>query len=202
MQPDVASDIESLSDTLTTIEKVLDLNALSERARELELKAADPLLWDDPTNAQKVTSDLSHTQSTLKKVRALRQRVEDLPVMYELAEEENEGTELADDERADLRQAIESMEVQTMLSGEYDERDAVVTIRSGAGGVDAADWAEMLMRMYIRWAEKEGHKVQVFDTSYAEEAGIKSATFQVSDPYVRHAVGGAGHAPSRPYQPL
>ena len=132
----------------------------------------------------RVTSDLSYTQSTLKKVRALRQRVEDLPVMYELAEEENEGTELADDERADLRQAIESMEVQTMLSGEYDERDAVVTIRSGAGGVDAADWAEMLMRMYIRWAEKEGHKVQVFDTSYAEEAGIKSATFQVSDPYM------------------
>lgn len=184
MQPDVASDIESLSDTLTTIEKVLDLDALSERARELELKAADPSLWDDPTNAQKVTSDLSHTQSTLRKVRALRQRVEDLPVMYELAEEENEGTELADDERADLRQAIESMEVQTMLSGEYDERDAVVTIRSGAGGVDAADWAEMLMRMYIRWAEKEGHKVQVFDTSYAEEAGIKSATFQVSDPFM------------------
>ncbi|MCI6207399.1 MAG: peptide chain release factor 2 [Corynebacterium glucuronolyticum] len=184
MQPDVASDIESLSDTLTTIEKVLDLDALSDRARELELKAADPSLWDDPANAQKVTSDLSHTQSTLRKVRALRQRVEDLPVMYELAEEENEGTELADDERADLRQAIESMEVQTMLSGEYDERDAVVTIRSGAGGVDAADWAEMLMRMYIRWAEKEGHKVQVFDTSYAEEAGIKSATFQVSDPYM------------------
>ncbi|OFO43244.1 peptide chain release factor 2 [Corynebacterium sp. HMSC073D01] len=184
MQPDVASDIESLSDTLTTIEKVLDLDALAERARELELTAADPTLWNDPTNAQKVTSDLSHTQSTLKKVRALRQRVDDLPVMYELAEEEGEGTELADDERADLRQAIESMEVQTMLSGEYDERDAVVTIRSGAGGVDAADWAEMLMRMYIRWAEKEGHKVQVFDTSYAEEAGIKSATFQVSDPYM------------------
>ena len=184
MQPDVASDIESLSDTLTTIEKVLDLDALAERERELELTAADPTLWDDPANAQKVTSDLSHTQSTLKKVRGLRQRVDDLPVMYELAEEEGEGTDLADAEREELRQAIESMEVQTMLSGEYDERDAVVTIRSGAGGVDAADWAEMLMRMYIRWAEKDGHKVQVFDTSYAEEAGIKSATFQVSDPYM------------------
>lgn len=71
-----------------------------------------------------------------------------------------------------------------MLSGEYDQREAVVNIRAGAGGVDAADFAEMLMRMYIRWAEKAGHKVEVYDTSYAEEAGIKSATFVVRDPYM------------------
>lgn len=75
------------------------------------------------------------------------------------------------------------MEVKTMLSGEYDERDALVNIRSGAGGVDAADWAEMLMRMYVRWAEKHGYGVEVYDTSYAEEAGIKSATFAVKAPY-------------------
>ena len=75
------------------------------------------------------------------------------------------------------------MEVRTLLSGEYDEREALVTIRSGAGGVDAADWAEMLMRMYIRWAEKHNYPVEVFDTSYAEEAGIKSATFAVHAPF-------------------
>ena len=184
MQPDVASDIESLSSTLTTIEKVLDLDALSERIRELEQKATDPSLWDDPANAQAVTRALSHAQATHRKVSSLRQRVDDLPVMYELAEEEGEDVSIADEERKALRVDIEAMEIQTMLSGEYDDRDAVVTIRSGAGGVDAADWAEMLMRMYIRWAEKAGHKVQVFDTSYAEEAGIKSATFQVSDPYM------------------
>ncbi len=74
-------------------------------------------------------------------------------------------------------------EVRTLLSGEYDEREALVTIRSGAGGVDAADWAEMLMRMYIRWAEQHKYPIEVFDTSYAEEAGIKSATFAVHAPF-------------------
>ena len=91
---------------------------------------------------------------------------------------------MADSERETLRHEIESLEVQTMLSGEYDEREAVVNIRSAAGGVDAADWAEMLMRMYTRWAEQHGHKIDVFDISYAEEAGIKSATFIVHGDYM------------------
>ena len=91
---------------------------------------------------------------------------------------------MADSERDTLRHEIESLEVQTMLSGEYDEREAVVNIRSAAGGVDAADWAEMLMRMYTRWAEQHGHKIDVFDISYAEEAGIKSATFIVHGDYM------------------
>ena len=120
---------------------------------------------------------------------ALRDRLNDLPIMYELAEEEENSSaqqdaiSLADDERAGLRGDIESAEVTTLLSGELDERDAVVNIRSGAGGVDAADFAEMLLRMYIRWAEKRGAKVDLYDTSYAEEAGIKSATFVVHEPY-------------------
>ena len=89
----------------------------------------------------------------------------------------------ADAEYKKLREDIAAMEVRTLLSGEYDEREALVNIRSGAGGVDAADWAEMLMRMYIRWAEKHNYPVEVFDTSYAEEAGIKSATFAVHAPF-------------------
>ena len=114
---------------------------------------------------------------------SLRDRLNDLPVMYELAEEEDDAAaqqdanDLADAERSALRTDIESAEITTLLSGELDERDAVVNIRSGAGGVDAADFAEMLLRMYIRWAEKRGAKVDLYDTSYAEEAGIKSATF-------------------------
>ena len=104
--------------------------------------------------------------------------------MYELAEEEGEGTDIADEELADLRADIDALEVTTMLSGEYDSREALINIRSGAGGVDAADWAEMLMRMYIRWAEKQGRKVEVYDISYAEEAGIKSATFIVHGEYM------------------
>ncbi len=192
MQPDVTQALDHLDSTLTSIEKVLDLDELDDRVRELEAQAADPSLWDDPDHAQQVTSQLSHVQSRLKKVRGLRSRLDDLPVMYEMADEAAvadaaegaEAKELADAELADLRADIESLEVTTMLSGEYDDREAVVNIRSAAGGVDVADWAEMLMRMYTRWAEKNGHKVEVYDISYAEEAGIKSATFVVHGDYM------------------
>lgn len=188
MDLDRQADIAALDSTLTTVERVLDVEGLRARIAKLEDEASDPKLWDDQANAQKVTSSLSHAQGELRRVEELRGRVEDLPVLYELAEEE-EGTAKtdaiadADAELAKLREDIEALEVRTLLSGEYDEREAVVTIRSGAGGVDAADWAEMLMRMYIRWAEKHGYPVEVFDTSYAEEAGIKSATFAVHTPF-------------------
>lgn len=183
MQPETQTRIRDLSATLSTIEKVMDLDVLRERARELEAQAGDPSLWDDPAHAQQVTTELSNVQARLKKVASLRSRIDDLPVMYELAEEEGD-TGMADEELADVAAQIDSLEVQTMLSGEYDQREAVVNIRSGAGGVDAADWAEMLMRMYTRWAEKAGHKVDVYDISYAEEAGIKSATFVVHGEYL------------------
>ncbi|ALE19296.1 peptide chain release factor 2 [Lawsonella clevelandensis] len=189
MTPEISADIEDLETRLASIEKVLDPEALQHRVDELEQKAADPDLWNDQEHAQHVTSQLSQVQAQLRKVTALRDRLNDLPIMYELAEEEEnpsaqqDAVALADDERAGLRGDIESTEVTTLLSGELDERDAVVNIRSGAGGVDAADFAEMLLRMYIRWAEKRGAKVDVYDTSYAEEAGIKSATFVVHEPY-------------------
>ena len=183
MRPEVTARLKQLETTLTTIEKVMDPEALAARIRELEAQAGDPSLWDDPAHAQKVTSELSAAQAKVRKLESLRGRLEDMPVMYELAEEEGD-TSLADDELDSLESAIESLEVTTMLSGEYDPREAVMNIRSGAGGVDAADWAEMLMRMYTRWAEKHGHKVDVYDISYAEEAGIKSATFVVHGEYM------------------
>ncbi|OMC41224.1 peptide chain release factor 2 [Mycobacterium sp. GA-1841] len=188
MDPDRQAAVAALDTTLTTVERVLDIDGLRQRIDMLEQQASDPKLWDDQSRAQKVTSELSHAQNELRRVQELRQRVEDLPVLFELASEEDgaEGSEVfaeADAELAKLREDIEALEVRTLLSGEYDEREAVVTIRSGAGGVDAADWAEMLMRMYIRWAEKHDYPVEVFDTSYAEEAGIKSATFAVHAPF-------------------
>jgi peptide chain release factor 2 len=188
VDPDRQADLAALDSTLTTVERVLDVDALRARIDKLEQEASDPKLWDDQTHAQKVTSELSHAQGELRRVEELRQRLEDLPVLYELAMEEggaegdNAVTE-ADAELTKLREDIETMEVRTLLSGEYDAREALVNIRSGAGGVDAADWAEMLMRMYVRWAEAHKYPVEVFDTSYAEEAGIKSATFAVHAPY-------------------
>jgi peptide chain release factor 2 len=185
---DRQSDIAALDTTLTTVERVLDIDALRARIEKLEHEASDPKLWDDQSNAQKVTSELSHTQGELRRVESLRSRLDDLPVLYELAAEAEgaEGSDAladADGELVSLKSDIEALEVRTLLAGEYDEREALVTIRSGAGGVDAADWAEMLMRMYIRWAEQHDYSFEVFDTSYAEEAGIKSATFAVHTPF-------------------
>lgn len=184
MRPEILAALNELDATLTTIEKVMDPEELASRVRELEQQASDPTLWDNPDHAQQVTTELSSVQAQLKKLTGLRQRIDDIPVMYELAEEEGDGTELADEELAELTAEIESLEVKTMLSGEYDSREAVINIRSGAGGVDAADWAEMLMRMYVRWAEKNDRKVDIYDISYAEEAGIKSATFVVHGEYM------------------
>ncbi|HEY2087319.1 MAG TPA: peptide chain release factor 2 [Mycobacterium sp.] len=185
MDPDRQADIAALDSTLTTVERVLDVDGLRSRIETLEHEAADPNLWDDQARAQRVTSELSHAQGELRRVEGLRQRLDDLPVLYELADEENaaDARAEADVELKALHADIEAMEVRTLLSGEYDEREALLNIRSGAGGVDAADWAEMLMRMYIRWAEQHNYPVEVFDTSYAEEAGIKSATFTVHAPY-------------------
>lgn len=188
VEPDRQPDIDALDATLTTVERVVDVDGLRSRIDKLEHEASDPNLWDDQARAQRVTSELSHAQGELRRVEALRRRLDDLPVLYEMAAEEEgaaaaEALAEADAELASLRTDIETMEVRTLLSGEYDEREALVTIRSGAGGVDAADWAEMLMRMYIRWAEQHNYSVEVFDTSYAEEAGIKSATFAVHAPF-------------------
>ena len=135
MTPEISADIEDLETRLASIEKVLDPEDLQRRVDELEQKAADPDLWNDQEYAQHVTSQLSQVQAQLRKVTALRDRLNDLPIMYELAEEEENSSaqqdaiSLADDERAGLRGDIESAEVTTLLSGELDERDAVVNIR-------------------------------------------------------------------------
>ena len=180
-----AAELAQLESTLSGIEKVLDLPKLKEEAAKLEEAASAPNLWDDVANAQKVTSKLSHTQNQIKTLESLRGRITDLPVLLDLAKEENDKSALADvDKELDaITKSIEDLEIQTLLNGEYDDRDALVTIRSEAGGVEAADWAQMLQRMYLRYCERHNYKVDVLETSYAEEAGIKSTTFRVSAPY-------------------
>jgi peptide chain release factor 2 len=182
---DFDAELKQLDATLTSIEKVLDLDALRAEIADLGEQVAAPDLWDDQANAQKVTSRLSSLQADVDRVTALRGRIDDLGVMVELAREENDADALAETEKeiGSLAKSIQSLEVRTLLSGEYDEREALVTIRSGAGGVDAADFAEMLQRMYLRWAERHGYPTEVYDTSYAEEAGLKSTTFGVKAPY-------------------
>ena len=183
---DYQGEISKIDLTLKSIEQVLNLPKLVEAAADLEQQASVPNLWDDPQAAQVITSKLSRAQSTINKINGIRSRLDDLPVMVELANSESDKAAAfkeIDKELDTLTQVINDLEVQTLLSGEYDERDALMTIRSEAGGVEAADWAQMLMRMYLRFCERNNYKVEVLETSYAEEAGIKSSTFRISSPY-------------------
>ncbi len=182
---DLTPQIAELRSTLGDITAVVNPDKLRADIAALSEQAGAPDLWDDTANAQKVTSALSHRQSELGRITAIEQRLDDLEVLVELAVE-GDDEESAVEARAELealQKALGSLEVQTLLNGEYDERAAIVTIRSGAGGDDATDFAEMLLRMYLRWAERHKYPVKVMDTSYAEGAGIKSATFEVDAPY-------------------
>ncbi|MDQ6848503.1 MAG: peptide chain release factor 2 [Actinomycetota bacterium] len=182
---DVAAELKELSATLASIEAVVDLGKLHAELSGLQQQAAAPDLWSDTGNAQQVNSRLSHVQGEIRRLEDLRQKLDDAQTLWDLAEEMDDADSRAEAEAelVGLRKAIDELEVRTLLSGEYDQREALVTIRSEAGGVDAADFAEMLLRMYTRWAERHNYAVDVMDTSYAEEAGIKSATFQVKVPY-------------------
>jgi peptide chain release factor 2 len=178
---DPSEELKELGSTLSSIEAVVDVDRLRGELADLEQQAADPDLWNDQERAQQVTSRMSYVRTDLERIAALRRRLDDLLAAVELDDPELLSEALQD--LPALRRDVEALEVRTLLSGEYDAREAVVTINSQAGGVDAADWAEMLVRMYLRWAERHGYPTEVYDTSYAEEAGIKSATFVVHSPY-------------------
>ena len=188
-QLDIAAEIAALRSTFADIESVVEPDRLRADIADLSEQAGVPNLWDDPEAAQKVTSALSHRQSELKRIDELQRRLDDLDVLVEMAKDDEESAEEAVVELEGITKIMDELEVQTLLNGEFDPRPAVVTIRAGAGGVDAADFAEMLMRMYLRWAEQHDYSATVLDTSYAEEAGIKSATFEIDAPYAFGTLG-------------
>jgi len=165
-----SEEIPSLRTTMENIVAVVQPDKLREQIAELNEKAAAPDLWDDPSAAQAVTSALSHRQSELDRITQMSERIDDLEAMVEMAAEDpDEGADILAEAEADLEKLRKDL-------GDLE-------IRSGAGGVDAADFAEILLRMYLRWAERHGYPTKVMDTSYAEEAGLKSATFEVQAPY-------------------
>ncbi|MDN5763296.1 MAG: peptide chain release factor 2 [Microlunatus sp.] len=182
---DIPAELSALDKALTSIEAVVDPDAKKAEIARLSDDVAAPDLWGNPEHAQRITSKLSALQSEVNRLGELRSRLDDVAIMVELATEEEDAPALAEAEAelTALHKAVESLEIRTLLAGEYDLRDALITIRAEAGGVDAADFAAMLLRMYLRWAERHGYPTEVYDTSYAEEAGIKSATFQVRAPY-------------------
>jgi peptide chain release factor 2 len=181
---DPADEISELSSKLDTIEAVVDPEAMRTEAGDLREQSADPTLWEDAARAQEVTRRLSFVEGELNRLESLRQRLEDVSVMFELADEMHD--QVARDEAiSDLgavRKDIDVLEVRTLLNGEYDAREALISINSQAGGADAADFAQNLQRMYLRWAERHHFPTEIYDVSY-DEAGIKSTTFAVKAPY-------------------
>jgi peptide chain release factor 2 len=185
MATDAASEISDLVSKLASVEAVLNPDAMRKEAESLRERSADPGLWSDQEQAQAVNRRLSYLEGELTRLSGLRRRLDDVSVMFELAEsEQDEPTrEEALRDLAGIRKEIDQLEVRTLLSGEYDAREALISINAQAGGADAADWAEGLQRIYLRWAERHGYPTEVYDTSYAEEAGIKSTTFGIKAPY-------------------
>jgi len=182
---DFAVDLAALNVTLGSIEKVLDLPGMQAAVVELEAQASVPNLWDDQAKAQQITSKLSQTQSEIARLKGLRSRLDDLEVLHQLGEAENDSEIVAEANSGlgALAKSIGELEVRTLLSGEYDHREALMSIRSAAGGDEAADWAEMLLRMYLRYCERHNWPTEIYETSYGELAGIKSVTFAIKAPY-------------------
>ncbi|HEY2691456.1 MAG TPA: peptide chain release factor 2 [Streptosporangiaceae bacterium] len=185
MATDPAGEISELSSKLASVEAVLGPDAMRKEADALRERAGEPGLWEDQEQAQAIHRRLSYLEGELTKLEVLHRRLDDTKTLFELAEEMHDEAARQEAARdlAALRKEIDQLEIRTLLSGEYDAREALITINAQAGGADAADWAEGLRRIYLRWAERHGYSTEVYDTSYAEEAGIKSTTFAVKAPY-------------------
>jgi peptide chain release factor 2 len=156
-----------------------DPAALARRVDELNEQLSAPGFWDDPRRAAVISSEQSRAQRKLDGYRRLEAEIRDLPALLEMVGEDESMLPEADAAIAALEGEIALLQEQALFSGEYDGGDAIVTLSAGAGGTDAQDWAEMLLRMYERWAERRGFKFGVLDATPGEEAGLKSATFQV-----------------------
>ncbi len=166
-----------------TFGSIFDAPKLRLQLEEVEKKVADPAFWANPEQSQQVMRERKRLESTLSTEADLARRTDDIAAYFELAREgENVDAELRR-ELADLRELVEKLETSTLLSGENDARNAIVTIHPGAGGTESQDWAEMLLRMYLRWAERQGFEAVLNDYQPGEEAGLKSATFSVNGDY-------------------
>ncbi len=189
---DLSDPIKSLRGRLSGMQQALDLDGKRATLTRLETKASDPELWDDPDAARAVTFELSQVKDDVDQLEGLDRRLSDLEVLYELAREEGDDSVEAelDAAVAELEDALSGLELRSLYSGEHDELDAVCEVHSGAGGTDAQDWAEMLLRMYLRWAERRGYKVELEESLAGTEAGITSATFIVRGRYAYGLLNG------------
>jgi peptide chain release factor 2 len=185
---DVSDDINALRRRHAEAATYLKVDELRARRPQLETEASRPDLWDDPDRARAVTGELASVTDDLDRYDQLGGRIDDAETLAELAREEHDDSVAAEIEEAltALAADFSALELRSLFTGEHDERDAICEIQSGEGGADAQDWANMLLRMYLRWAERRGLDVELDEVSAGSEAGISSATFLVKG---RHAYG-------------
>ncbi|MBK1989910.1 peptide chain release factor 2 [Sphaerospermopsis aphanizomenoides BCCUSP55] len=178
-------EIETLSGRLGKTQDYLDVPALKAKIHDLEQISAQPEFWDDQTQAQQTLQELNDLKSHLEQYYQWHANLEDTRAVVELLELETDEALLQEAESTitKLNRDLDQWELQQLLSGQYDSQGAVLTINAGAGGTDAQDWAFMLMRMYTRWAEAHGYKVTLAEESEGDEAGIKSATLEITGRY-------------------
>jgi len=164
---------------------IFDVPAQLEHLKTLELKLSAEDLWNNPASAQELLKEKSNIDNIIQPVNMIEKKYEDLHVLLELSEEEDGELLMEDAEKGvrSLLSELDDIELKTTLSGTEDKNDAIMTINPGAGGVESQDWAQILMRMYIRWAERDGFKVEIIDLQQGEEAGIKSVTLTISGQY-------------------
>ncbi len=182
---DFSDDLGDLARRIGDAQGYLRVDEARARLTELEEQASAPDLWNDAEQARKVTSELSSVRDDVVLVDDLNARLSDAETLFELAREEGDDAyepEIADG-IARLRTDLDKLELRALFSGEHDERDAICEVHSGAGGTDAQDWAEMLLRMFNKWSQSKGFEFELDEVSEGQEAGITSATFIVKGRY-------------------
>ncbi|HJV04230.1 MAG TPA: peptide chain release factor 2 [Actinomycetota bacterium] len=171
--------VKDLAGRLASAKEYLDVEARRTEADALERQLSEPGVWDDPSRGQRLTTDLARIRAEIERYDLLAERLEEAEVLDQLLDEQPDP----DTEREllrhldDLEGEVARLELASLLGGEYDRNDAVASLHAGAGGTESQDWAEMLLRMYLRWAELEGLEAELDEVQPGEEAGIKSATF-------------------------
>jgi peptide chain release factor 2 len=182
---DFSDDLAELRTRVRDASTYLRIDEARTRLAALEQEAARPDLWDDQDAARRVTAELAAVRDDIEVVDALTARLEDVETLFELGREERDDSVEPEVEVgiADLRTQLDRLELRALFTGEYDERDAICQVSSGAGGTDAQDWTEMLLRMFTRWAERKGFSVELDEVSEGTEAGLSSATFIVRGRY-------------------
>ncbi len=181
MRAETQAIVTAIGESLALLRRRLDWETALTRLEEYDARAEDPTLWDDPANAQKIMRERQQLSDSMDRYRALESGLNDNVELIELGEMEDDADVIAEAEAAlvEVKASAETAELEALLSGEMDGMDAFIEINSGAGGTESCDWAQMLSRMYTRWAEKRGFKVEVMEYSGGEEAGIKSVTYQI-----------------------